>query len=39
MKNKIERIIERIYQIGGSDEATFFVCGFNVAALIAILLH
>ena len=30
---------DRLIRITGSEEATFFVCGFNIAALIAILLH
>ena len=30
---------ERIQRIIGSEEATYFVCGFNVAVLIAISLH
>ena len=30
---------ERLIRFGASDEVTYFICGFNIAALIAILLH
>ena len=30
---------DRWFHFMASEEVTFFICGFNIAALIAILLH